>query len=113
MPSPWPQNPSASSHAVHHEGDAGDEHAHPPPDGRAGPTLKEQVEAFERGDANFIRNWSYVYAISSKAPANPMTDLMTQTMWAGYQPQRTPAAAMTPAWAIALLSKQISRKTLA
>jgi hypothetical protein len=36
-------------------------------------------------------------AISSKAPANPMTDLMTQTMWAGYQPQRTPASAMTPA----------------
>ena len=27
-------------------------------------------------------------AISSMAPANPMTDLMTQTMWQGYQPQR-------------------------
>jgi feruloyl esterase len=36
-------------------------------------------------------------AISSKAPANPMTDLMTQSMWAGYQPKRTPAAGMTPA----------------
>lgn len=36
-------------------------------------------------------------AISSKAPANPMTDLMTQSMWAGYQPQRTPGAGMTPA----------------
>jgi hypothetical protein len=36
-------------------------------------------------------------AISAKAPANPMTDLMTQSMWAGFQPHRTPAAAMTPA----------------
>jgi len=36
-------------------------------------------------------------AISAKAPANPMTDLMTQSMWAGYQANRTPAAAMTPA----------------
>ncbi|MFC4256612.1 tannase/feruloyl esterase family alpha/beta hydrolase [Croceibacterium xixiisoli] len=33
--------------------------------------------------------------ISSMAPANPMTDLMTQTMWAGYQPQREPGAALT------------------
>jgi len=36
-------------------------------------------------------------AISAKAPANPMTDLMTQSMWAGYQAKRTPAAAMSPA----------------
>jgi feruloyl esterase len=27
-------------------------------------------------------------AISAMAPANPMTDLMTQTMWQGWQPQR-------------------------
>jgi hypothetical protein len=27
-------------------------------------------------------------AISAMAPANPMTDLMTQSMWAGWQPQR-------------------------
>lgn len=36
-------------------------------------------------------------AVSSKAPANPMTDLMTQSMWAGYQAKRTPASAMSPA----------------
>jgi len=35
-------------------------------------------------------------AISSKAPANPMTDLMTQSMWAGFQPKRSPASALTP-----------------
>jgi pimeloyl-ACP methyl ester carboxylesterase len=35
-------------------------------------------------------------AISSKAPANPMTDLMTQSMWAAFQPKRTPASALTP-----------------
>ncbi|MEO5706898.1 MAG: tannase/feruloyl esterase family alpha/beta hydrolase [Alteraurantiacibacter sp.] len=34
-------------------------------------------------------------AISAMAPANPMTDLMTQTMWQGWQPQRF-GAAMTP-----------------
>jgi hypothetical protein len=33
-------------------------------------------------------------AISAMAPANPMTDLMTQSMWAGYQPQRAPGAAV-------------------
>ncbi|MEO6042003.1 MAG: tannase/feruloyl esterase family alpha/beta hydrolase [Croceibacterium sp.] len=33
-------------------------------------------------------------AISAMAPANPMTDLMTQSMWAGYQPQRAPGAAI-------------------
>lgn len=36
-------------------------------------------------------------AVSSKAPANPMTDLMTQTMWAGYQAKRTANSAMSPA----------------
>jgi len=30
-------------------GDTGDEHSHPVPDARGGPSLKEQVEAFERG----------------------------------------------------------------
>jgi len=31
-------------------------------------------------------------AISAMAPANPMTDLMTQSMWAGWQPNRAPGA---------------------
>lgn len=35
-------------------------------------------------------------AVSSMAPANPMTDLMTQSMWAGYQAKRTPASGLTP-----------------
>jgi len=34
-------------------------------------------------------------AISAMAPANPMTDLMTQSMWVGWQPQRTPGAALS------------------
>jgi len=34
-------------------------------------------------------------AISAMAPANPMTDLMTQSMWAGWQPQREPGAALS------------------
>jgi len=34
-------------------------------------------------------------AISAMAPANPMTDLMVQTMWAGWQPQREPGAALS------------------
>ena len=34
-------------------------------------------------------------AISAMAPANPMTDLMTQSMWAGWQPHRTPGAALS------------------
>lgn len=33
--------------------------------------------------------------ISAMAPANPMTDLMTQSMWAGWQPQRAPGAALS------------------
>jgi len=36
-------------------------------------------------------------AISAMAPANPMTDLMTQSMWAGWQPQRAPGAALSMA----------------
>jgi hypothetical protein len=36
-------------------------------------------------------------AISAMAPANPMTDLMVQTMWAGWQAQRGAAAPLTPA----------------
>jgi hypothetical protein len=36
-------------------------------------------------------------AISAMAPANPMTDLMTQSMWAGWQPQRAPGATLTVA----------------
>ncbi len=36
-------------------------------------------------------------AISAMAPANPMTDLMTQSMWAGWQPNRAPGAALSPA----------------
>ena len=31
-------------------------------------------------------------AISAMAPANPMSDLMTQSMWAGWQPNRAPGA---------------------
>ena len=31
-------------------------------------------------------------AISAMAPANPMTDLMTQSMWAGWWPNRAPGA---------------------
>ena len=34
-------------------------------------------------------------AISAMAPANPMTDLMVQSMWAGWQPQREPGAALS------------------
>jgi feruloyl esterase len=36
-------------------------------------------------------------AISAMAPANPMTDLMTQTMWASSMVRRTPESALTPA----------------
>ena len=36
-------------------------------------------------------------AISAMAPANTMSNLMTQTMWAGWQPQRWPGAQLTPA----------------
>jgi hypothetical protein len=36
-------------------------------------------------------------AISAMAPANPMTDLMTQSLWTGYQVVRAPGAALTAA----------------
>jgi hypothetical protein len=36
-------------------------------------------------------------AISAMAPANPMTDLMTQSMWAASAAKKTPAAALNPA----------------
>ncbi|WEK46584.1 MAG: tannase/feruloyl esterase family alpha/beta hydrolase [Candidatus Andeanibacterium colombiense] len=36
-------------------------------------------------------------AISAMAPANPMTSLMTQSMWANWVTKREPGAALTPA----------------
>ncbi len=36
-------------------------------------------------------------AISAMAPANPMTELMTQSMWVGWQPNRAPGAKLSPA----------------
>ena len=36
-------------------------------------------------------------AISAMAPANPMTDLMTQSLWTGYQAVRAPGAGLSPA----------------
>lgn len=41
-------------------------------------------------------------AISAMAPANPMTGLMTQTLWTGYQAVRAPGAGLTPAKLAAL-----------
>jgi hypothetical protein len=41
-------------------------------------------------------------AISAMAPANPMTDLMTQSLWTGYQAVRVPDARLTPAKLTAL-----------
>jgi hypothetical protein len=35
-------------------------------------------------------------AISAMAPANPMTGLMVQSMWAGWQPKHAPGAALSP-----------------
>ena len=35
-------------------------------------------------------------AISAMAPANTMSNLMTQSMWAGWQPHRWPGAALSP-----------------
>ena len=35
-------------------------------------------------------------AISAMAPANPMTDLMTQSLWTGFQAVRAPGAGVTP-----------------
>jgi hypothetical protein len=41
-------------------------------------------------------------AISSMAPANPMTDLMTQSLWTGYQAVRAPGAGLNQAKMAAL-----------
>jgi hypothetical protein len=41
-------------------------------------------------------------AISSTAPANPMTDLMTQSLWTGYQAVRAPGAGLSMAKLTAL-----------
>ncbi len=41
-------------------------------------------------------------AISAMAPANPMTDLMTQSLWTGYQAVRAPGAGLNPAKMAAL-----------
>ena len=41
-------------------------------------------------------------AISAMAPANPMTDLMTQSLWSGYQAVRTPWAGVSQAKLAAL-----------
>jgi hypothetical protein len=77
-------------------------------------TAKRAIEAFYgRGPSHSLWNScstggrqglmaAYRYpedydAISAMAPANPMTDLMTQSMWAGWQPNRAPGAALSPA----------------
>ena len=41
-------------------------------------------------------------AISAMAPANPMTDLMTQSLWTGYQAVREPGAGLSGAKLMAL-----------
>ena len=41
-------------------------------------------------------------AISAMAPANPMTDLMTQSLWTGYQAVRAPGAGLNAAKMAAL-----------
>ena len=41
-------------------------------------------------------------AISAMAPANPMTDLMTQSLWTGYQAARAPGASLSTAKLTAL-----------
>jgi len=41
-------------------------------------------------------------AISAMAPANPMTDLMTQSLWTGFQAVRAPGAGLSPAKLAAL-----------
>ncbi len=46
-------------------------------------------------------------AISAMAPANPMTDLMTQSMWQGWQPQRF--GVVMPAPALALVHGEVLR----
>ena len=46
---PSRSNRYAQPHPPGVESDAGDEYAHPTTDVRGGPSLREQVEAFERG----------------------------------------------------------------
>ncbi|HSG54905.1 MAG TPA: tannase/feruloyl esterase family alpha/beta hydrolase [Paracoccaceae bacterium] len=47
-------------------------------------------------------------AISAMAPANPMTDLMTQSMWQGWQPQRF-GVQMSPA-VLGLVNAAVTRQ---
>ena len=48
-------------------------------------------------------------AISAMAPANPMTDLMVQSLWTGYQAVRAPGAGVTPAKLQALHKAYLSQ----
>jgi hypothetical protein len=48
-------------------------------------------------------------AISAMAPANPMTDLMTQSLWTGYQAVRAPGAGLTQAKLMALHKAYIAQ----
>ncbi len=48
-------------------------------------------------------------AISAMAPANPMTDLMTQSMWAASAARKTPASALNPAL-LSLIHKAVVEK---
>ena len=48
-------------------------------------------------------------AISAMAPANPMTDLMTQSLWTGFQAVREPGAGLTPAKLQALHKAYVSQ----
>ena len=48
-------------------------------------------------------------AISAMAPANPMTDLMTQSLWTGFQAVRAPGAGLAPAKLAALHKAYLAR----
>jgi hypothetical protein len=48
-------------------------------------------------------------AISAMAPANPMTDLMTQSLWTGYQAVRAPGAGLNGAKLAALHKAYIAQ----
>ena len=48
-------------------------------------------------------------AISAMAPANPMTDLMTQSLWTGYQAVRAPGAGLSMAKLAALHKAYVSQ----
>lgn len=48
-------------------------------------------------------------AISAMAPANPMTDLMTQSLWTGYQAVRAPGAGLTAPKLVALHKAYIAQ----